>query len=193
MVPDYGERYLHDLMVILKCTQIDTGTQACACVFMLACVHACVYMCVHVCKCVHVHVCMCVHMCACVHAHMCACVCVYMCVHACSRSHVCMCVHVCACVCTCVRVCARTLVSVYQLCPPRGLEVWRSSSAKRSEYPDLSNPLPNKRNQDSFKAWPILRLVQIIHEMSLQQLLVLERKAVLSKKKKNQRDTQKPT
>ena len=31
---------------------------------------------------------------------------------------------------------------------------------------------------------PILRLVQIIHEMSLQQLLVLERKAVLSKKKK---------
>ena len=62
--------------------------------------------------------------------------------------------------------------------------MWRSSSTKPSEYPDLSNPLSNKRNQDSFKAWPILRLVQIIHEMSLQQLLVPERKAVLSKKKK---------
>ena len=67
--------------------------------------------------------------------------------------------------------------------------MWRSSSTKRSEYPDLSNPLSNKRNQDSFKALPILRLVQIIHEMNLQQLLVLERKAVLSKKKKKIKGT----
>ena len=68
MVPDYGERYLHELMVILKCTQIMEHRHVCVCVFMLACVHVCACMCVHVHTCVCMHVCMslCVHVCVCV-------------------------------------------------------------------------------------------------------------------------------
>ena len=61
--------------------------------------------------------------------------------------------------------------------------MWHSSSSKHTQYPDLSNPISNKRNRDSFKAWPILRLVQIVHEMSLQHLLVPERKEMPSKRK----------
>jgi hypothetical protein len=124
----------------------------CLCVFVGACVHACmrarvhkcVCVCVRVCECVCVGVCECACACERVRAHARACVCVCVCVCTpvraceCSRGGVCarararVFVHGCVCACVRARVCVCELRAVRRfernvVLPPAHTSHWRGS------------------------------------------------------------------
>ncbi len=126
----------------------------CVCVFVGACVHACMRARVHKCVCVCVCVCECVCVgvceCACAcervraraRARVCVCVCALLCVPVSVRGCVCVCARARACLfmAVCVRVCVRACVCELRavrrfernvVLPPAHTSHWRGSRLGR--------------------------------------------------------------